>query len=159
MNHTLGECDDDVNEMLKILEKKYGDSGKIVNVIVNEIKFAKKIGSNDPLALISFVNIIERGSRDLQKLNMKNEISNMNVISTIVEKLPEDLKLRWYRKLSKPTTSITPANKFDRLLSYLQVERDAFEYNSQNKTLKSIDERKSSLNAPAKCFIHPTTTH
>ena len=42
LNHTLGECDD-VNEMLKILEKKYGDSGKIVNVIVNEIKFAKKM--------------------------------------------------------------------------------------------------------------------
>ena len=63
----------------------------------------------------------------------------MNVISTIVEKLPEDLKLRWYRKLSKPTTSITPPNKFDRLFSYLQVERDAFEYNSQNKPLKSID--------------------
>ena len=55
VNHTLGECD----EMLKILEKKYGDSGKIVNVIVNKIKNAKKIGSNDPLALISFVNIIE----------------------------------------------------------------------------------------------------
>ena len=90
---------------------------------------------------------------------MKNEISNMNVISTIVEKLPEDLKLGWYRKLSKPTTSITPANKFDRLLSYLQVERDAFEYNSQNTILKSIHKRKFSLNEPAKCFIHPTATH
>ena len=119
VDNALGACDDDVIEMLDILKRKYGDSGKIVDAIVNEIRFSKKISSDDHTALISFVNKVERGGRDLEKLKMKNEISNMNVISTIIEKLPEEIKLGWYRKVSKHGSSMTSENKFDKLISYL----------------------------------------
>ena len=62
LENTLGACDDHVTEMMDILKKKYGDSGKIVDEIVKEIKWSKKLNSSDISNLVVFVNMIERAS-------------------------------------------------------------------------------------------------
>ena len=91
----LSGCEDDVSEMFAKLDRKFGDNGKIMDMIISEIKSFPKIRENDPKAVVIFVNMVERGERDLSKLKLKDVISNPYIVSVIEAKLPKDVSLEW----------------------------------------------------------------
>ena len=128
----LSGCEDDVSEMVAKLDRKFGDNGKIMDMIISEIKSFPKIRENDPKAVVIFVNMVERGERDLSKLKLKDVISNTHIVSVIEAKLPKDVSLEWCRKVKKPNSDIKLDNKFVKLLTFLQTWRDALEYGASN---------------------------
>ena len=84
--------DDDISSMLKTLEQRYGDPGKLVESVVEEVQRFRKIGDDDNKKLIQFINTIDRGYHDLKNLRLEKEISNAHVVSVIENKLPSKLR-------------------------------------------------------------------
>ena len=77
----LGSCDDNVEEMLKILDRKFGDPCKITDAVVSEIRSFKPINSDQKHVVIKFINSVEKGFTDLKHIDMEKEISNANVVN------------------------------------------------------------------------------
>ena len=139
----LSGCEDDVSEMFAKLDRKFGDNGKIMDMIISEIKSFPKIRENDPKAVVIFVNMVERGERDLSKLKLKDVISNPYIVSVIEAKLPKDVSLEWCRKVKKPNSDIKLDNKFVKLLTFLQTWRDALEYGASNIRTNNMEGKRS----------------
>lgn len=93
-----------------MLDAKYGDIGRIVESVIGEVKYHKRLNSDDSAALIKFVDIIEAGYRDLKKLGLQSELDNANVISIIENKLPKDIGLEWYREIHTKGAGIEMSN-------------------------------------------------
>ena len=96
--------------------------------IISKVRRFKKIYDDDSQSLIKFVDVVERWFRDLKKLGLEIELCNANVMSIIESKLPRSIGLEWYRRLHTKGEGIGRDNKFQRLLEYLQVEKNALEY-------------------------------
>ena len=176
----LGSCDDNVDDMLKILDRKFGDPCKITDAVVSEIRNFKPINSDQKQIIVQFINSIEKGFIDLKHIDMEKEISNANVVSIIENKLPQNIAERWYRKMYEEQSMIDRKNKFPSLLSFLKIERDALEYgmselrNSTSKNSSSfnltdgnvydnIDKQSCNLTDGTvydkKCLIHNVSDH
>ena len=84
----VGSCEDNIENMLKTLDKKFGDPCKITDAVVSEIRNFKNINPDQKQLIVQFINIVERGYIDLQYIDMEKEISNANVVSIIENKLP-----------------------------------------------------------------------
>ena len=54
--YCLGSCDDNVEEMLKILDRKFGDPCKITDAVVPEIRCFKPTNSEQKHIIIKFIN-------------------------------------------------------------------------------------------------------
>ena len=66
----LGSCEDCIEDMMRRLDEKYGDTRKLVESIISEVRRFKKIYDDDSQSLIKFVDVVERGFRDLKKLGL-----------------------------------------------------------------------------------------
>ena len=84
--------DDDVGEMWKRLDEKYGDPAKVADVVIDSIQSVKTIKEGENKKLITFINIVEDGYRDLQKLGLEKEITTTSSVSVIEKKLPADMR-------------------------------------------------------------------
>ena len=141
----LGSCDDNVDDMLKILDRKFGDPCKITDAVVSEIRNFKPINSDQKQIIVQFINSIEKGFIDLNHIDMEKEISNANVVSIIENKLPQNIAERWYRKMYEEKSMIDRKNKFPSLLSFLKIERNALEY-GMSELRNSTSKNSSSFN-------------
>ena len=56
--------DDDIAEMWKRLDKKYGDPAKLANAIIDSVQRVKPIREVDGKQFIEFVEIMECGYRE-----------------------------------------------------------------------------------------------
>ena len=164
----LDSCDDDIDSMLKMLDKKLGDPCKLTDAVVSEIKHFKSMNADQKHTIIQFINAIERGYNDLKHIDMEKEISNANVVSIIENKLPHYIAERWFLKIYKEGSKIDRKNKFPSLLSFLKTERDALEYGmselriTQSKLSSSFNITNSKVtedNSYIKCLIHNTNDH
>ena len=68
--------DNDLNGMLKFLEKRYGDPGKLVESVIGEIQQFKRVDNVDWKRIIQSVNILDTGYRDLKNLKLEKEIAS-----------------------------------------------------------------------------------
>ena len=84
---------DEVDDMIKCLEKKFCDSGKLLETIISEI--CDEVSTS----LIKFIDIVESGYNDLRNVEIKSELCNANIISMLESKLPRNIGLAWYRRL------------------------------------------------------------
>ena len=87
------------------LDEKFANSAKLIDCIISEIQRFQKI-DNDDKRFIAFVDVINRGYRDLNKLNLEQEISNLHVLRIIEGKLPKHLQSEWYRMLHEQKIKI-----------------------------------------------------
>ena len=62
--------DDNIDEMLKRLDEKYGDPAKIADVVIDSIKRVKVIKEGDHEKFIEFVDVVEDAYRDLLRLGL-----------------------------------------------------------------------------------------
>ena len=125
---SIASCEDNVDEIIKRLDDKFADPGKITDSIINDIRKFRVIETKDNRRLIEFINLIEWGYNDLKPLNLGKEISNANVVSMIESKLPNELAMEWYRQIHKEGSVIDKIDKFPYILRFLLTERRALEY-------------------------------
>ena len=127
---SISSCGDDVKEIIKRLDDKFADPGKITDSIINDVKKFRVIDSKDNKRLIEFINLIEWGYNDLKALKLDKKICNTSVVSIIEGKLPNELAMEWYRKIHKEGSNIDKLDKFPHILRFLLTERRALEYGS-----------------------------
>ena len=148
----LSFCDDDVTDILSRLDEKYANPGKFVDCIITEIQQCRKLDDDDSKKFISFIDIIDRGCRDLKKLNLEQEVCNSHVLAIIEGKLPRDIQIEWYRMIHKQKIDMK------------DIERAALEYGMSE--LRSNSERKyggvhniEKVGEKETCFIHANSNH
>ena len=88
---------DDIDQIRKRLDKKYGDAGKLVDAIMSEIKQMPTCSNRDDQRVLEMINTIEKAHRDLKRLDLEKEIRNSTIVSIIEKRLPEDIQIEWIR--------------------------------------------------------------
>ena len=171
---TVKSVDDDLNEMWKRLDDKYGDPAKVADVIIDSIRRTKIIREGEDKRLVEFVNMLEDGYRDLKRLGLEAEITTTSSVSIIESKLPMDRRREWAKTVSLDASMIDKTNKFPSLLKFLLNQKRAIEYdcaalwayNSNTAMSKAVahhttareytDERQSTQ---SKCLFHNNAEH
>ena len=87
--------DDDISEMWKRLDEKYGDPAKVADVIIDGIRRTRFIREGEEKRFVEFVEIVEDGYRDLKRLGLESEITTTSSVSIIEKKLPADIRRKW----------------------------------------------------------------
>ena len=78
-------------EIWKYLDDKFGDSRKITDTVMNDIKKLPKCNDDKPAEIVKFISVIEKADRDLGFLKMANELDNVIVVTEIEKKLSHDI--------------------------------------------------------------------
>ena len=140
--------DDDISEMWKRLNERYGDPAKVADVIIDGIRRKRIISEGEKNRFVDFVEIVEDGYRDLKRLGLESEITTTSSVSIIEKKLPADIRRKWAEIVSADNSTVDKRNKFPSLLKFLRSQLGVIEYD------------KASLRVPAgpvKAVIHHTT--
>ena len=124
--------DDDIKQMWRRLDERYGRSSKLTDAIMYDIKCLRNVAEGDGRRFTEFVNTIERSYRDLSRISMESEISNSTIVSLIEEKLPPSVKSLWCLEISDKDSTIDDKNKFPFLLEFLLKHKRAAEYGSND---------------------------
>ncbi|XP_068685121.1 uncharacterized protein [Montipora foliosa] len=122
--------DDDVQEMWRRLDEKYGDPAKIADVIIDGIRRFRTLKEGEDKRFIEFVTLVEDGYRDLIRLGLEAEITTTSSVSIIEKALSTDIRRRWAEMVSCHGSHIDKSKKFPSLLEFLQNQRSAIEYDS-----------------------------
>ena len=124
--------DDDIEEMWARLDEKFGDPGKVTDVIINDIKRFKVIREGESKKFVEFVDMIEDSYRDLKRLGIEEEITTTSSVSTIESKLPPDHRKEWARLVSSRKSTVDKTDKFPSLLDFLLDQKRAIEYDASD---------------------------
>ena len=73
--------DDDISEMWKRLDEKYGDPAKVAAVIIDGIRRTRFIREGEEKRFVEFVEIVEDSYRDLKRLSLESEITTTSSVS------------------------------------------------------------------------------
>ncbi|XP_068696959.1 uncharacterized protein [Montipora foliosa] len=145
---TVKSIDDDISEMWKRLDEKYGDPAKVADVIIDGIRRTRIIREGEEKRFVEFVEIVEDGYRDLKRLGLESEITTTSSVSIIEKKLPADIRRKWAEIVSADNSTVDKTNKFPSLLKFLRNQRGAIEYDTASLRVPA---------GPVKAVIHHTT--
>ena len=120
--------DDNIDEMWRRLDEKYGDPAKITDVIINNIQRVKAMEEGEGKRFVEFVEIIESGYGHLLRLGLEKEITATSSVSIIEKRLPADIRRERARLVSSDSSSVEKKNKFPGLLKFLLNQKRAIEY-------------------------------
>ena len=135
---TVRNIDDDIAEMWKRLDSKFGQPSMLIDIVMDEIKTIKYINDNDMKGFIKFVEIIETGYDDLCRLKIEKEMSNSVTVSMLEERLPAVIKREWSREVNRDNSKVDP-----QLMKFLLEQKRILEYEMTN--LRALGVRKDSL--------------
>ena len=77
---TVKSIADDISEMWKRLDEKYGDPAKVADIIIDGIRRTRIIRQGEEKRFVEFV---EDGYRDLKRLGLESEITTTSSVSII----------------------------------------------------------------------------
>ena len=122
--------DDDYEEMWMRLKLKYGDTERLVDTVLNDLKSISPVSENDPKMLLTLINTVERCWLDLRKVKLEREMDTSTTISMIEKLLPHTQRREWSLfKQKQMSQDSSPGNsKFQLLLQFLLSEKHAIEY-------------------------------
>ena len=149
-NDTVKSIDDDIQEMWKRLDEKYGDPAKVADAIINTIQNVRPIKEGENEKFIELVEGVEDGYNDLKKLGLEREITTTSSVSIIERKLPPEIRKEWAKLVSADNSTVDKTNKFPSLLSFLLSQKRAIEYD--------IAELRVTNNPTVKGSVHYTNT-
>ena len=92
---------DNFVEMWKRLDEKYGDEGKMVDIILADVKNFEQIKDNENKRLIQFIDVLEKVNLGMKFLGRESELQNTTIVNIIEGKLPNDLKMKWIERMNK----------------------------------------------------------
>ena len=122
-------CGEDYAAIWKRLDQRFGDRGKIVNEILDEVTHLPSGESDDSFAL-TMIKVVEKAHRDLQRLNAEQEMYNATMIVTIEKRMSIAMRQEWAKEIAGK--DLTSAQKFLTLLSCLETWRCRIEYLSDS---------------------------
>lgn len=93
--------DDDLEELWKRLNDRYGRTSKLKESIMYNIKRTNPIKECEEKKLVEFVDFIERTHHDLADKKIERELSNTTVISLLEEKFPKNIRRVWPKKVNE----------------------------------------------------------
>ena len=155
---------DDVTEIWRRLDKKYGDEGKLVDDILKDVKQLQKCGDDNPRRIIDMIVTIERAHRDLKYMSRESEISNSTIVSLIEQKLPKSIEDDWLKIVTGEDRITIGKDKFPRLLKLLLSFKERLEYKFSDLRLEEEeieDDVHHADSRPARnnCWIHAELQH
>ena len=119
---------EDIDQIWKCLDKKYGEQTKLVDAIMSKIKRLGKCVDKDTKGTLEMINTIQRAHRDLRSMGLEKEISNSTIISIIEERLPEAVEREWIKIVTDKLEPEIVRDKFPALLDHLLRVRERIEY-------------------------------
>ena len=105
---TVKSVDDDIQEMWKRLDEKYGDPTKVADAIINTIQNVRPI---------------KEEGYDLKKLGFEREITTTSSVSIIERKLPAEIGKEWAKLVSADNSTVDKTNNFSTLLNFLLSQK------------------------------------
>ena len=145
---TVESIDDDISEMWKRLDEKYGDPTKVTDIIIDEIRRTRIIREGEEKRFVEFVETVEDGYRDLKRLGLESEITTTSSVSIIEKKLPADIRRKWAEIVCADNSTVDKTNKFPSVLNFLRSQRGAIEYDTASLRVPT---------GPVKAVIYHTT--
>ena len=85
---TVKGVENDYDLMVKRLDTKYGNSRRIVDDILEDLKTLKVVSDGDHKSFVNMVNKVERCWLDLKKMNLDKEMNSVHMVSHIERVLP-----------------------------------------------------------------------
>ena len=149
--------DDDLDTMWKRLDEKYGDPAKIVDVIMYAIQNTRNLKDGENKKFVEFINIVEDGYRDLERLGLEKEITTTSSVSVIEKKLPTDVRKEWAKLVSSEDSTVNKMDKFPSLLKFLLNQKQAIEYENADLQLNNDSKKDCGVNDCTK--KHHVTLH
>ena len=135
---------DDLKAMWRRLEERYGDEGKIVEIVLNDIKHYKPVRENEERRLLNFTDIIEKADLEVKYLRRESEIKKSTIISIIEEKLPDEFRRKWIEQISDKESTFDKRDKFPGFLKFLLERKMVIEYEI-NLTKRTRDDFKGNV--------------
>ena len=120
-------CGDETSAIWERLDTKYGDEGKLVDLIISEIDHICVIGTRNE-NMLRFVDIVEKGYRDLKRLSKESELNNSTIVALIERKLPMRYHEEWIQRVNGKDRIEIMRNKFEHLLDFMIEIRRRIEY-------------------------------
>ena len=139
--------DDDLREMWKRLDQKYGYPAKVADVIIDGIQRTRIIRGEEK-SFVEFVVIVKDGYRDLKRLGLESEITKTSSVSIVEKKQLAYIQRKWAKTVSPDNRTVDKADKFPLLLKFPRNQRGAIEYDTASLRLPA---------GPLKAVIHHTT--
>ena len=166
---------DNFVEMWKRLDEKYGDEGKMVDIILADVKNFKQIKDNENKRLIQFIDVLEKVNLEMKFLGRESELQNTTIVNIIERKLPNDLKMKWIERIYEQNSRVDKLNKFPDLLAFLLERKLMLEYNEDKLESTSEPSRTAKIHLARKqeevrgpetmqkattfCLLHSTGVH
>ena len=136
---TVKGVENDYDLMVKRLDTKYGNSRRIVDDILEDLKTLKMVSEGDHKGFINMVNKVERCWLDLKKMNLGKEMNSVHMVSHIERVLPAMQKREWVIVAQDTDDHLL----FESLIKFLLKEKEVLEYLNANvrlpkSTVKSV---------------------
>lgn len=84
-----------VDEIFRILEKRFGNKIAIALEIVEELQALPPVRSHQPRKIVDLIQVVEKALYDLSGLGNTGGLKNPLVTKSLENKLPESLKKDW----------------------------------------------------------------
>lgn len=160
---------DDIDQIWKRLDSKYGDEGKLVDSIMSDIKCLGENRCQSPTQTLQMIKVIERAHRDLKRLGMEKEISNSTIVGMIEKVLPKDIEDEWIKIVTGEQRSDVGRDKFPALLQLLLKFKERIEYRLSDlrvgtpvkgcvNTASREEQQNPGTESKAWCWLHPSST-
>ena len=81
------------------LKQYFGDTTKVVQCVVNQIRQPDNISESNYRGLVNYSTILEQNNNRLLSMDLEHEMSNHSIMSIIVKKFPCSIEERWHDHL------------------------------------------------------------
>ena len=116
----------DYEKMWKRLELKYGNTRRLVDAILHDVKAMQAVG-DDIVDALEMIDVVEKAHLDLESIGEEHELYNATIISLIEERMPTEMMSEWV-KLVASEQHLRSQGKFQALLELLKNWRYRLEY-------------------------------
>ena len=160
---------DDIEQIWRRLDSKYGREGKLIDLIMNEVKQLQICRDDSPELTLSLINVVEKAYYDLKALGRESEVSNSAMVALIEEKLPTEIGREWEKMVTDESELNIERDKFPNLLKLLGQFKHRLEYRLSDirqiprvkggvhfgDTTNNRDERPMQMSRRPWCWLHP----
>ena len=119
-------CGDDYLAMWKRLDILFGDKGRLINTIMEEVTKLQQAKVSDDAYALSMIKVIEKAHRDLGRLGAQTEMANAQTITIIEKRMTTAMRQEWSKEVAGK--ELSSEVKFNLLLNWLHSWRDRLEY-------------------------------
>ncbi|CAL8137644.1 unnamed protein product [Orchesella dallaii] len=153
VKHLLANCIN-INKIWDVLQKRFGRPEFVLDYLIEKAKAAKSPDVSKPETLIEFGTAIEALVTNIAAYNEDDYMTNRQIVTEFVGKLPALLRTQWYEWLEDNSTRKPNLKFFSR---WLEKKVDAAILAVKPK-LEPIDEEKKSRSKRGSAAVNATST-